>query len=703
MPVPPRAKKVPHVHKMHGYSRSDPYFWLRDDEREDEEVLQYLRDENAYAENALVNLKEPRQALFAEIVGRIQKDDTDVPVFSDGYWHFERFEADMEHPLHCRKKESLEADEEVILDENERAKGHEYYDTGAVQTTRDGNFLAFAEDIHSRRVYTIFLQKLSTKAMLDEPIAGTTGNLAWSNDGSVLFYGKRDEKTLRAYQIWRHKIGTPVSQDELVFEEKDDTFSVSVWRSKSDAWMMMHSGATLTDEVLLVDADRPEEIPQIFLPRKRGHEYSVMHAGEYFYIQTNNESINFKLMRTKLKDAANPQSWQEVIPHRDDVLLEDAEAFKNFLVLRERKNANTTLRVVPWEDLEKPIPLDDKGHEIAFDEPCFSTWLGSNPSFDTSLLRFAYTSLTTPVTVYDYDMHTREKTLKKRHPVLGGFEPDNYISERIEVTARDGTIVPVSLVYRKDLAKNQPHPLYLYAYGSYGSSSSAYFSSSRLSLLDRGIIHATAHVRGGEEKGRHWYDDGKMMKKMNTFTDFIDVAKALQTLGRTTPAQTVAMGGSAGGLLVGAVANMAPETFEAMVAYVPFVDVVTTMLDETIPLTTFEYDEWGNPNDEAAYQYMLSYSPYDNVTAQEYPHLLVITGLHDSQVQYWEPAKWVAALRAEKRGSASLYLVTDMEAGHGGASGRFKQFEDTALEFAFVLDVLNLPLPLAKPAEDKSD
>jgi len=680
----PVAKRVPHPITTHGHTRDDPYFWLRDDDRKNEEVLQYLRDENAYAEAALADVKDDRKAMFDEIVGRIQKDDSDVPVFVDGYFHYRRFEADKEYAIHCRKKGSLDADEEVILDENARAEGHEYYATGAVDTTRDGTLLAFAEDTVSRRIYTIRLQNLATGADVDEVIEGTSGNLAWSNDGSVLFYVKRDPTTLRAHQVWRHVIGTQVKDDVMVFDETDDTFSLGIWRSKSDQWMIIHTGATLTDETLLIDANQPTSAPRVFLPRERGHEYSVMHAGEHFYIQTNKGALNTKLMRATLDDTADMSKWQEVIPHRDDVLLEDADVFKDFLVVRERHDANTTLRVLPWANF-------DDGYDIAFDEPCFSTWTGSNPAFDTDTLRFGYTSMTTPSSVYDFNMRSKERELKKRQPVLGAFSPDDYVSERLHIDARDGTSIPVSLVYKKGVDPKQAQPLFLYGYGSYGSSSSAYFSSARLSLLNRGVVYAVAHIRGGQENGRRWYDDGKMMQKMNTFTDFIDVAQGLQSLGRTTPDKTVAMGGSAGGLLVGAVANMAPETFHAIVAYVPFVDVVSTMLDETIPLTTFEYDEWGNPNEKPAYDYMLSYSPYDNVQAQAYPHLLIITGLHDSQVQYWEPAKWIAKLRHERTNDDELFLVTDMDAGHGGASGRFKQYEDTALEYVFMLRHLGLP------------
>jgi oligopeptidase B len=678
---PPVARRGDKKLAVHGHVREDPYYWLRDDDRKDGEVLAYLADENAYTNDLLAHTKSVQQTLLDEIVARIKQDDDSVPALVDGYWHYRRYREGGEHPVYCRRKGALDAPEEVLLDANAEAEPHEYYAAASVKTTRRGDRLAWAEDTLGRRIYDIRIEDLVANERFEEVIPETSGNLTWANDSETLFYVRREPATLRAYQLWRHRVGNDPASDVLVYQEEDETFSVYVYRTKSNRFIVLHSSSTLTDEARFVSADAPEDELRVFLARERGHEYGIMHAGDRFYVRTNWNARNFRLMAAAEDRTQDRDAWQEVIPHRGDVLLESTEVFQDFLVVRERSEALTRLRVIPWSD-------PASAHEVAFEEPAYATWIDDNPAYDTHVLRFGYTSLTTPATIYDYDMKTRTRERKKREEVLGGFDPEAYETKRMWAPARDGARIPVSLVRRKDLDRTQPQPMYLYAYGSYGMSTEPGFAAARLSLLDRGIVFAIAHVRGGSEMGRSWYDDGKLMAKRNTFTDFIDATRYLQDQEWTSADKTVAMGGSAGGLLMGAIANMAPERYRAIVAHVPFVDVVTTMLDESIPLTTFEYDEWGNPNVKEAYDYMLSYSPYDNVCAQDYPAILVLTGLHDSQVQYWEPAKWVARLRSRKTDSNPLLLHTNMDAGHGGASGRFKRHRETALEYAFVLDIL---------------
>jgi oligopeptidase B len=695
-PTPPIAKRVPHQHTEHGVVRDDPYFWMRDDDREDPEVLAYLEAENAFAEAMLAETKDLQKVLFDEMTGRIKQDDNSVPVFHDGYWHYRRFEEGNEHPFYCRKKGTLDAEEQILLDANVGAKEHEYYQVGAIKTTRAGDLVAWTEDTLSRRIYALRIKKVpddpkGAHEVLDDVIEGTSGNFTWSNNSDTLYYTKREEGTLRAYQVWRHKVGTPQSDDVLAFEETDDTFHLGVYRTKSDKYVVIHSSSTLTEEARFASADEPSPDFRVFLPRERGHEHSIDHADGRFYVLTNKDAVNFKVMAVDDDKTGSVDHWEEVVAHRHDVLVEGFELFKKYLVVSERTEGNTRIAVRPWD---KP----EAEHIIEADEPAYSMWPAANPQWDTEVLRYGYESLITPDRTYDYNMTTRKRELLKEREVLGGFHAADYVSERMWATARDGTKVPLSIAYKKTVDRTKPQPLYLNGYGSYGISSDPGFSYARVSLLDRGIIYATAHVRGGSEMGRPWYDDGKLGKKMNSFTDFIDSARHLHERQVSTPAQTAIMGGSAGGLLVGGVVNMAPETFGAMIAHVPFVDVVTTMLDESIPLTTFEYDEWGNPNQKEAFDTMMTYSPYDNVTEQAYPHILVMTGLHDSQVQYWEPAKWVARLRARttssiaKGGDKLLLFKTNMEAGHGGASGRFKPYEEKAFETAFVLKALGLPL-----------
>ena len=675
---PPVAEVVPHTLETHGHVRVDDYYWLND--REDPDVISYLETENAYTEAVMAHTADLRRRLFDEIKGRIEQTDLSVPVFRDGYFYYTRTVEGADYRIHARKLGSLDAPEEILLDENERAVGHDYYGTAAVAVSSDGATLAFAEDTRGRRIYTLRFRDLSTGEILADEIIGMSGNAVWAEDHRTVFYAKRDPQTLRAFQIYRHALGSPASDDALVYEEADEEFSSRVWKTQSKAYIVISSSHTTMDEHRLIPADRPSEAPTLFLPRERGHEHQLDHVGDDFYVRTNTGSAaNFRLMRV-VAPGASTAGWEDVIGPREDVFIEGFELFDDYLVVEERAGGLIELRIRPWEGGEE--------HYIEFDDPAYLAYISANPEPGTSKLRFGYTSLATPQSIYDYDMATRERTLLKRDEVLGGYDPSDYVVERLQAPARDGVEVPVSLVYRRGLELDGANPLLLYAYGSYGSSTDPTFNSTRLSLLDRGFVYAIAHIRGGQELGRQWYEDGKMFNKMNTFTDYIDVADFLIAGGYTRSDLLFARGGSAGGLLMGAVVNLRPELFRGVVAHVPFVDVVTTMLDESIPLTTFEYDEWGNPNDLESYNYMLSYSPYDQVEATDYPNMLVTTGLHDSQVQYWEPAKWVAKLRSLKTDDNRLILKTNMDAGHGGGSGRDRQYEDLAFEFAFILDLL---------------
>jgi oligopeptidase B len=617
-----------------------------------------------------------QEKLFHEIVGRIKQTDMSVPYLENGYYYYTRYEEGKEYPVHCRKKGDLEMPEEVLLDVNQMAEGFAFYDVGSFQVSADNRLLAYSVDTVSRRIYTVYFKDLSTGEVLPDVIANTSGNLAWANDNKTLFYATRDE-SLRTNKIWKHRLGDETVKDPLVYHEEDVTYNTFVYRSKSRKYLVIGSGSTLSDEYRLLDASFPDGQFLVFQPRQKGLEYSIAHYNDRFYIRTNYQAVNFRLMEAPL-DKTGIENWKEVIGHRDDVLLEDFDVFNGFLAIQERKDGMKNLRIFNGADLD---------YYLEFDEQAYTVTLGENPEFDTDVVRYHYTSLTTPMSVFDYDVKSRQSELKKRQEVLGGYNPDEYFTERVFAMAPDGVKIPVSLVYKKNIERNGKVPVLLYGYGSYGYSMDPYFSTVRLSLLDRGFIYAIAHVRGGQEMGRKWYEDGKLMKKKNTFTDFIACGELLVNQGYTSPGHLYAMGGSAGGLLVGAVVNMRPDLFNGIVAAVPFVDVVTTMLDESIPLTTAEYDEWGNPNDPAFYRYMLSYSPYDNVAPTSYPAILVTTGLHDSQVQYWEPAKWVAKLRVLKRDKNPLYLWTNMDYGHGGASGRFERYRETALEYSFLLDL----------------
>jgi oligopeptidase B len=643
--------------------------------------LAYLEAENTYTAAVMAPTEELQAELFEELKNRIPPDDSTVPALSDGYYYYKRYEKDLEYPIHCRREGSLEAPEEIILDVNQVAESHDFCSVRGLAVSPDTNLLAWAVDTVGRRKYTIRVTNLSTGKAMPDVIPEVTGNLVWANDNRTLFYAKQNPETLRSYRIYRHVLGTDPSEDVLVFEESDPTFSVNVWKTRSEKYIMIQSEQTLASEFRFVDADDPTGELRMIAPRERDVEYSVSHVGDRFIIKTNLDAENFRLVEAPVANPAR-ENWHELIPGRDDVFIQGVEVFRDFMVVTERRDGLRHLRIIPFDGGEE--------YEIEFDEPAYVTWVDENHEFETSVLRYGYASLNIPETIYDLDLATRERTLMKQEQIRGGFDAANYSVERLMAPARDGVEIPISLVYRTGIERDGSNPTLLYAYGSYGSSMEAWFRPQVLSLLDRGFVYAIAHVRGGQELGRWWYEDGKLLKKKNTFTDFIDCGRFLVEAGYTAPERLFAMGGSAGGLLMGAVSNMAPELFAGIIADVPWVDVVTTMLDNEIPLTTAEFDEWGDPRQREYYDYMLSYSPYDNVKAQAYPALLVITALEDSQVQYFEPAKWVAKLRAMKIDDNPLLLKTEMAAaGHGGVSGRFKKYHETALKYAFMLEVLN--------------
>ncbi|MGB5855396.1 MAG: S9 family peptidase [Oceanisphaera sp.] len=686
MPIePPVAKKIPHILTSHNDARIDNYHWLRDDERDNPQVLAYLEQENQYAELMLAPLKSQQETLYQEMIARIRQDDSSVPYLKNGYWYQTRFQQGLEYAIIERHLDGLPEQRQVLLDGNERAEGHAYYDQGQVGVSPDQRILAFAEDFVSRGQYQIRFKSLADDKQLagkqhDEVLENTSGNLVWANDSQTLFYVKQDAETLLPYQVYRHALGTPQSQDVLVYEETDNSFYTSIYKSRSNDYIVIGAWSTVTSEVNLLSANQPTAPVQTFLPRKRGHEYDVEHYQGQFYIRSNKDGVNFGLYQADDGDAASwdVSQWQSLIAARPNVLLEDFTLFRDWLVLEERCEGLIQLRQIHRQHGTE--------HHIRFDDPTYVTWLGVNAEADSAWLRYGYSSLTRPVTMYEVNMDTQQRRELKQEYVGEQFSAERYRSERVWVTARDGAKVPVSLVYRVDLFKSLAgNPLLVYAYGAYGASMDPDFSSARLSLLDRGFVYAIAHVRGGEELGRDWYEQGRLLNKQNTFNDFIDVTQTLIDQGYGDKSRVFAAGGSAGGLLVAGVINMAPGLFKGAVADVPFVDVVTTMLDESIPLTTGEFDEWGNPAEPEYYHYIKSYSPYDQVQPQSYPNLLVTTGLHDSQVQYWEPAKWVAKLREMKTCRNLLLLCCDMETGHGGKSGRFESYRDLAREYAFLL------------------
>ena len=679
---PPVARVEPHSLEAHGHVRVDDYYWMRD--RESDEVRAYLEAENAYVEDQLAHTEELQEELYEEMVSRVRQDDETVPYRLGDYLYYTRFEDGKQYPIHCRKRAKRRGAgrEEVLLDLNAMSEEGGFLSVGARAVSPGQDRIAYGVDRVGRRIYTIEVKDLESGEVVDR-VPDVTSNVVWAEDGATIFYTRQDPETLRTYQVWRRRVGEPGST-ELVYQEDDTEFYCFVGKTRSRRYLTIGSSHTLATEFRILEADDPTGEFRVVTRRMRDHEYWIDHHGDYLYVVTNHEAENFRLMRTPV-DATGLADWKELIPHRSDVLLEDVELFRDHMVVSERRSGLVRLRVIG-------LNAGDE-YEIEFDEPAYTVRTRDNHEFDTEVLRYQYSSLTTPSSVYDHDMNTRERILRKRQEVFGGFDPANYRSERLLAEAEDGALVPISLVYRLPFVPDGQRPLLLYGYGSYGSSMDARFNPNLVSLLDRGFAYAIAHVRGGQELGRRWYEDGKLLQKRNTFTDFITCGRHLVEQGYTSPDRLFAMGGSAGGLLIGAVINMAPELFHGAIAAVPFVDVVTTMLDESIPLTTFEYDEWGNPNDETYYRYMLSYSPYDQVKAQDYPHLLVTTGFHDSQVQYWEPAKWVAKLRAEKTGDDRLLFKTRMQAGHGGASGRYRRYRDQALMYAFLLDLAPGPRP----------
>lgn len=677
-PKPPIASKKPVVLEKHGDKRTDDYFWLND--RENPEVIDYLKQENAYYNAMTADTKKFQADLFEEMKARIKEDDESVPYLFNGYYYITRFETGKDYPIFSRKKGSLAAKEEIMFDCNEMAKGQSYFQLGGLSISPDNKYATFGVDTVGRRIYTIQVKNLQTNEILSDKIENATGGSVWANDNQTIFYTRKDKVTLRSDKIYKHKLGADVTKDVLVFHEKDDTFDVSVSKEKSKKYIVIGSSSTLTTEFQILPADQPDGEFKIFQKRTRGLEYHIAHYGDSFYIVTNKDkATNFKLMKTP-ESATGMENWNDIIAHRKDVLIEDIEIFKNFLVVEERSNGLNKILIKPW--------TGGGEYYLPFESETYTVFTTSNVDFDTDILRYSYQSMATPSSVIDFNMKTKAKEIKKEQQVLGGkFDKNNYTEERVWATATDGTKIPISMVYRKGIHKDGKNPFLLYAYGSYGASMDPYFSSGRLSLLDRGFIFAIAHIRGGEDLGRDWYENGKLLKKKNTFTDFIDCSKFVIAQKYTSAEHLYAEGGSAGGLLMGAIINMAPELYHGVIAQVPFVDVITTMLDDSIPLTTGEYDEWGNPNDKQYYDYMKSYSPYDNVVQKAYPNMYVSTGLHDSQVQYWEPAKWVAKLRVNKTDQNLLFLDTNMDAGHGGASGRFEALKEVAKEFSFLLDL----------------
>ncbi len=693
MSKPPVAQKIPNEITTHGDSRIDNYYWMRlsDEQKNAEEanrdaqtnqVLGYLNAENAYTNEVMAHTDQFQKDLFSEMKGRVKETDQSVPVKDNGYWYYSRFEAGQNYAYNCRKKESLETGtEEILIDGPKLSEGKDYWAVGSYDVSENNKYLCYGVDIVSRRIYTVYFKNLETGEMIEDVLEGTSGGASWANDNKTIFYTKKDPNTLRDSQVWRHELGTSQEKDVLVFEEKDEEFSCFVYKTKSKKYMVIGSNQTLSTEYRVLEASNPKGEFKIIQSRERNHEYGIDHYGDKFYIVTNWNAKNFRLMETSV-DATSKENWKEIIAHRDKVLLEGITIFNSFLIVDERTEGLTQLRIIRWDNSNE--------YYMEFPDPAYSAGVGANPEFNTEILRYSYTSLTTPPSTFDFNMSTKERVLLKQQEVVGTFNSSDYISERLYAKAQDGTMIPISLVYKKGFKNDGSAPTLLYAYGSYGYSIDATFSSTRLSLLDRGFVFAIAHIRGGQEMGRQWYEDGKLLKKINTFTDFIDCGKFLVENKYTAKDKLFAMGGSAGGLLMGAITNMAPDMWRGVISAVPFVDVVTTMLDESIPLTTFEFDEWGNPKDKTYYDYMKSYSPYDNIEKKNYPNILVTTGYWDSQVQYWEPAKYMAKMRELKTDNNMLIMWCNMDAGHGGKSGRFEYLKEIALDYAFMLDLAGI-------------
>ncbi|MDG1527880.1 MAG: S9 family peptidase [Polaribacter sp.] len=687
----PTANKIHQEIETHGDVRIDNYFWMRlsDEQKNAEEkdeqttnVLDFLNAENDYYNQVTHHTKDFQTSLFEEMKSRIKQDDESVPYKKNGYFYITKFEKGQQYPVYTRKKESLDAKEELLFDVNELAKGHDYFQLGGLNVARNNELAAFSVDTISRRQYVIQIKNLVTGEIYNDKITNTNGGSVWANDNKTLFYTKKDTTSLRSYKIFKHVLGTDESEDIEIFHEADDTFGTFVTKTKSNKYIIVGSFSTLSTEYQFLDADNPNDSFKIIQKRERNLEYDIAHFENHFYIRTNKDNAtNFKLMKTPVS-ATSQENWVDVIAHREDTLLEDMSIFKDYLVLEERNNGLNKIRIKRWDNT--------KDYYLPFDEETYSANVHANPDFDTDIIRYSYNSMTTPSSVIDFNLDDKSKEVKKEQEVLGGkFDKTNYTSKRIWAKARDGKKVAVSLVHRKDTELNEKTPLLLYAYGSYGATISDGFSTTRLSLLDRGFVFAVAHIRGSEYLGRNWYEDGKLLRKQNTFNDFVDCSKFLIENKYTSSNHLYAMGGSAGGLLMGVIVNMNPELYNGIVAQVPFVDVISTMLDESIPLTTGEFDEWGNPKHKEYYDYIKSYSPYDQVAEKAYPNMLITTGYWDSQVQYWEPAKWVAKLREYKKDDTVLLLNTNMEAGHGGASGRFDALKEVAKEYSFILDLEN--------------
>lgn len=681
--TPPIAKKVPHKLSQHGHTRIDDYYWMRDDSRTNQEILDHLHAENKYLATQMAHTDKLQKSLFDEMTGRIEKDDSSVPYLENGYWWLEQYEGESEYPIYARRLDKPNAKEEVLLDVNKLAEGHEYFQVGRFAVSTNNKIMAYSSDDNGRRIYDIYFKDLDSGNMLSDKLSETNGALVWANDNQHLFYIKRHPQTLLGYQVYRHKLGTSQDDDVLMYQEDDDTFYTSLSKSRDGSRIFIYHSETDTLGVSSIDANKPTSEFALLYPLKKGHEYAVEKLNDWYYIATNDNAKNFKIMKAKVDKIGDMSTWQDVLPYRPDVFIENFIVLNGHLVVEEKQNGLTQMRVINLKD--------DTQSLIPFNDPAYYAEISTNRQMNTDKFRLYYSSMTTPGSVLEYDLNTFESINLKQDKVIGEFDSNWYASERIFIEARDGKKVPVSIVYRKDkFKKDGTNPIYQYAYGSYGLNVEPEFSASRLSLLDRGVVYVIAHIRGGQLLGRSWYEDGKMFNKMNTFTDFIDVTKAITEQGYGDKEKVFAVGGSAGGLLMGAIANMAPELYLGIGAHVPFVDVVTTMSDPSIPLTTGEYGEWGNPENLKSYEYMLSYSPYDQVSAQNYPNMLVTTGLHDSQVQYFEPMKWVAKLREYKTDNNKLLFLTIMDAGHGGASGRFRAYKEKALEYAFFFDLVGI-------------
>jgi oligopeptidase B len=678
VPPPPVAAVRSHVVESPNGSRTDEYYWLRDDNRADKDVLGYIAAENAYKEAMSAHTQALEDKVYEEIVGRIKQDDSTVPYRLRGYWYYTRFETGKEYPIYARKAGTLDAPEQLMLDANPMAEGHGFFHIGATAIAPDNNLLAYGEDTIGRRQYALRFKDLATGETLPDRIDNVDPSFAWTADSKSVLYLEKDPETLLARRVRRHVLGTDPAQDPLVYEQDDESFYTGVQTTKDEKYVLINAQSTVSSEWRYARADDPALAFKLFYSRERDFEYYIDHLDGRWIIRTNWQAPNYRLMEAKVGEEGDRANWKEIVAHRQDAFIHAFDVFRDFLAIEERSDAIRKIRIRPWGG--------GKDFYIASDEPAYATSLGQNAEIDTNIVRYEYNSLTTPETIYDYDIRTGERQLMKRTPVLGGYDPANYRTELVWAVARDGAKVPVSIVYRVGFKKDGTTPMLQYGYGSYGATYDPTFSVARVSLLDRGFVFALAHIRGGQEMGRRWYDEGRLLNKKNTFNDFIDVTRFLVKQGYADPKRVSAIGGSAGGLLMGAVANLAPADYRAIVAQVPFVDVVTTMLDESIPLTTNEFDEWGNPKNKENYDYMLSYSPYDNVSRQAYPAMLVTTGLWDSQVQYWEPAKWVARLRARNTGKEPLLFRTTMEAGHGGKSGRFQRYREIAEEYAFILD-----------------